>query len=505
MRSRLPALLVAVLVVLGPGASKIQASCVDYTPMYHGLDSYFLCNDFGPAGAYSYQQSDATGVNSGGVEIQCIAPGSDHCSGSGSGLPGDGRLTIETAWSNPGIIGCPLAPSPQRVNIVVSSGGFISGSALIVSLSGTNPSVGYLVEAAHPFDPATGLVVPLSCGPTVQQFGTGGATVNLRFTLPPVHTDCDPDAIGVLYLESCQDAFSPTLSFGQVYTQVRPCSSRVDVRRGSWTGTGVVPAADGSATITVDASPPGYCTLIGSTTVVNGVETGSITGFVLSSVDCTDSDADGYTNCEGDCDDHNAAVHPGATETCNNIDDDCDRETDEGFDSDGDTVADCFDNCPSVANIGQADRDGDSVGDVCDNCLEVPNPDQRDMDNDGYGDVCDNCPTIPNANQDGCVCDNCDRPFVTISFSSKLSKGSGLVTWNSASESDVLGFNIVELTHKGERIQLNQVLIPCEECVTGLGHIYSFIIPKHKSGRNIFIEMLRVNGTIQTFGPAIRI
>jgi hypothetical protein len=34
---------------------------------------------------------------------------------------------------------------------------------------------------------------------------------------------------------------------------------------------------------------------------------------------------------------------------------------------------------------------------------------------------------------------------------------------------------------------------------------YTYIIPKHRSGRNIFIEMLRVNGTIQVFGPAQRI
>jgi hypothetical protein len=33
----------------------------------------------------------------------------------------------------------------------------------------------------------------------------------------------------------------------------------------------------------------------------------------------------------GDCDDTNAAVHPGAVEACNGIDDDCNGQTDEGF------------------------------------------------------------------------------------------------------------------------------------------------------------------------------
>ncbi|HEV8700449.1 MAG TPA: MopE-related protein [Candidatus Polarisedimenticolia bacterium] len=388
---------------------------------------------------------------------------------------------------------------------MVSTGGFNSGSALIVSLSGADPSVGYLVESAHSFDPATGLLAPLSCGLTVQPLGTAGGHLILRFTHPPIHTDCDPESIGVLALSTCQDAFLPTLSYGQVYTLTQRCSSRVDVRREFWTGTGIVPAADGTATITVEQPGFGYCTLIGSTTVVNGVETGIITGLFLTNNDCIDDDGDSYTTCGGDCDDHNAAVHPGATEICNGIDDNCDRQVDEGFDVDADTIADCFDNCPNVANITQADRDGDSVGDVCDNCLDVPNPDQRDLDNDGFGDFCDNCPTIPNPDQNGCVCDNCEMPSASISFSSPLGKGSGLVTWNSPREVDVLGYNVVEYTNKGERIQLNPVMIRCEECVTGLGHIYTYIIPKHKSGKNIFIEMLRINGNVQVFGPATRI
>jgi len=39
---------------------------------------------------------------------------------------------------------------------------------------------------------------------------------------------------------------------------------------------------------------------------------------------CHDSDADGYTNCAGDCNDGNAAVHPGVFDSCNGIDDECD-------------------------------------------------------------------------------------------------------------------------------------------------------------------------------------
>ncbi len=42
-----------------------------------------------------------------------------------------------------------------------------------------------------------------------------------------------------------------------------------------------------------------------------------------------DEDNDGFNACDDDCDDRNAQVHPGAIETCNDIDDDCDRSIDE--------------------------------------------------------------------------------------------------------------------------------------------------------------------------------
>jgi hypothetical protein len=57
---------------------------------------------------------------------------------------------------------------------------------------------------------------------------------------------------------------------------------------------------------------------------------------------CADLDQDGFAECSsscdagglpcGDCDDRIAAVHPGAPERCNHIDDDCDGSVDEGSD-----------------------------------------------------------------------------------------------------------------------------------------------------------------------------
>ncbi len=44
-----------------------------------------------------------------------------------------------------------------------------------------------------------------------------------------------------------------------------------------------------------------------------------------------DDDGDTYTTCENDCNDNDAAVHPGAPELCDGKDNDCDGTTDEGF------------------------------------------------------------------------------------------------------------------------------------------------------------------------------
>ena len=94
-------------------------------------------------------------------------------------------------------------------------------------------------------------------------------------------------------------------------------------------------------------------------------------------------------------------------------------------DADGDGVADSTDNCPTVANPGQANNDGDAQGDACDpdddndgvadagdNCPVTANPAQADTDGDGIGDACDtdsdddgvangldNCPLTSNSDQ----------------------------------------------------------------------------------------------------------
>jgi N-acetylneuraminic acid mutarotase len=126
-------------------------------------------------------------------------------------------------------------------------------------------------------------------------------------------------------------------------------------------------------------------------------------------VDDRDLDADGYSACANDCNDGNPSIHPGAADTCNGLDDNCSGSVDEGFpDLDGDGFAACVD-C-NDANPAVHPGAGDVCNGLDDNCNGAKDEGFADSDSDGWA-VCVDCnefdPSIhPGAPE---VCDAADN------------------------------------------------------------------------------------------------
>ena len=157
--------------------------------------------------------------------------------------------------------------------------------------------------------------------------------------------------------------------------------------------------------------------------------------------------------------------------------------------------------CMHVIDSRPPDGDGDGVSDACDNCPADSNANQVDADHDELGDACDTCPTLYNPGQNP---DDCLQAAheLTVSRSSASGKGSGTITWITTHEFNISGFNVQEQGRDGIDARLNPTPIPCLQCITGQGATYAFTVPKLKSGRNLFVQMLGGAGElIGIFGP----
>ena len=131
-------------------------------------------------------------------------------------------------------------------------------------------------------------------------------------------------------------------------------------------------------------------------------------------IDEVDSDGDGVMICDGDCDDGDALVVPGATERCNGADDDCDGAipADE-VDDDGDGVMICGGDCAD-SNADIAPGNPEICNGSDDNCDGNLLFDEVDEDGDGVmaceGDCNDNDPDITEGSLEECLAttDNLD-------------------------------------------------------------------------------------------------
>ncbi len=132
----------------------------------------------------------------------------------------------------------------------------------------------------------------------------------------------------------------------------------------------------------------------GRYTVVSDSRNYTVEGWLRPAADptITDDDGDTFTESEGDCDDANAGIHPGAAELCNSLDEDCDSEIDETWPLLGDVCA--FRPTPLCERTGVWACEPLHRGTVCDGDYEIHVERCNHLDDDCDGETDENWPLL---------------------------------------------------------------------------------------------------------------
>ena len=147
--------------------------------------------------------------------------------------------------------------------------------------------------------------------------------------------------------------------------------------------------------------------------------------------DTLDRDSDGYTAEEGDCNDEDASIHPGADEACNGVDDDCDSQIDEGlsrvwyadtdFDGFGDPTASITACDPPAHHVANADDCDDTSAGVYPGANDWCNGADDDCDGDIDEDVKDDWMLVTVDNVAGYIYE-VDRHTAALTVISEVSQ-----------------------------------------------------------------------------------
>jgi hypothetical protein len=462
--------------LLAAAGRPARAACPQSQPLFHGFDTWFEgCHDQGPLGFFTGLIADPTGVNNNGQDGACES-GAPAVNGLGqncdprAGVVGDGQVVVQYDFGgfNQGSLGCPSplggteGGSPIVVMLVDSGGSFT-----ILRTSYELGVAGYPVDYAFPLDEAGDQPVNATCS---NQYNIGitsadGNQICGRVLLPnQLLSDCNADTAGPIVGTCPGPAGNPVITFGRVFTTLAACRTPPDIRLSSGWTPGAVPPDPTTGAFCIAQPRPGcgQCWYLAATYRFDGIEIPAVAGFEREAklAVCIDVDRDGYDDCS-DCDDCNAAVHPGAPEVCNGIDDNCNGQIDEGTLSCGvgacartvtacvggvtqtcvpgtpsPEICDGIDNdCNGLVDDTDADGDGSTfcvdcndanpavhpgaaevcngIDDDCNGTIDDLNG-QIDPDGDDIASACDNCPNATNASQldsdqDGVgdSCDNC--------------------------------------------------------------------------------------------------
>jgi hypothetical protein len=152
------------------------------------------------------------------------------------------------------------------------------------------------------------------------------------------------------------------------------------------TDDGVCDPVDGQADLEGDCDDSDPDVYPGAPEACDGLDT----DCDPASHEAIDGDSDGFTVCTGDCDDTDGDVSPDGIEVCNGVDDDCDPSTDEQLDTDGDGWVACGGDCDETdADVHPgAEEVCDGLDTDCDGDVPVTEDDEDEDGSPGCAD-CD--------------------------------------------------------------------------------------------------------------------